>query len=86
MKNNILDITKQLDSDNITVEVARELLLDALGVNWIYVDNQTPPNNIELLVMSPSGTHYLTTWRPAYNIFSCQSKGSSTYDWKWKLI
>ena len=86
MKNNILDIANRLDSNNITIEVAKELLLDLLGVNWIDVDTQTPPNDIELLAQSLSGGVYLTSWRPSYNIFSCQSKESDTYGWKWKLI
>jgi len=53
---------------------------------WVNVNKEKPPNDINLLVKTPSGIMYLTRWRPAYNIFTCQSKGESTFNWQWKLV
>ena len=50
------------------------------------VSEQEPPHNIELLAKSPSGSIRLCSWRPAYNIFTCQDKNESSSDWEWKLI
>ena len=69
---------------DIVNEVAIEY--HRLMSEWVSVDDETPPINIELLVESPTGINHLSRWRPAYNIFTCQSKGESTLDWKWKRI
>jgi hypothetical protein len=53
---------------------------------WTYVSEQTPLINIDLLVKSPTGVIHLTSWRPSYNIFTCQNKNESSYDWKWMEI
>lgn len=53
---------------------------------WKTVSEKTPPNNIELLVQSPEGVVHLSNWRESYNIFTCQTKLESSYDWKWKTI
>ena len=53
---------------------------------WKTVSEETPPNNIELLVQSPEGIVHLSNWRESYNIFSCQAKSESSYNWKWKTI
>jgi hypothetical protein len=53
---------------------------------WISVGEQEPPHNTELLVKSPSGTLHLCSWRPAYNIFTVQTKSESSYDWQWMHI
>jgi hypothetical protein len=45
-----------------------------------------PPNDVELLAKAPNGIIHLTSWRPAYDIFTCQNKTEKTYNWKWKLI
>lgn len=88
MKKELLEITKDLTQDKITESEARILLLDLLGVgdDFILVDEQKPPHNVELLAKSPTGTIHLCSWRPAYNIFTCQTKSEESWDWKWKLV
>ncbi len=88
MKEQILKIAEQLKYDEITTDYAQSLLLGLFGVSgsWVYVNEKTPPNDIELLAKSPDGTIHLTSWRPAYNIFSCQSKKESTFNWQWKMV
>lgn len=58
----------------------------AMENNWKLVYDETPPIGIELLAKSPTGSIHLTSWRPAYDIFCCQEKRSSSEDWYWKLI
>jgi hypothetical protein len=53
---------------------------------FISVSEQEPPHNTELLAKSPTGVVHLCSWRPAYNIFTCQAKSESSWDWCWKLI
>ena len=53
---------------------------------WKTVDEETPPTSVELLVKSPNGVIYLSNWRESYQIFFCQEKSESSYDWKWKTI
>ena len=53
---------------------------------WKTVSEETPPSNIELLVQSPEGIIHLSSWRESYNIFTCQVKSESSFDWKWKMI
>ena len=53
---------------------------------WISVEEQTPPQGIELLVKSPKGFMHLTNWREYYNIFSCQAKTESSNNWRWMEI
>lgn len=55
-------------------------------LDFILVSEQKPPHQIELLVKSPNGIIYLSSWRPAYSIFDCQDKSESSYGWSWKLI
>jgi hypothetical protein len=57
-----------------------------LNDNFIRVSEKTPPENIELLAKSPTGDIHLTSWRSSYNIFGCQEKTASSYDWSWKTI
>ena len=47
------------------------------------VCDKTPPSNVELLVLSPEGTFYLSSFREGYNIFTCQTKGEDCSDWYW---
>jgi hypothetical protein len=54
--------------------------------DWSLVSEKQPPIGEELLVQSPFGINHLASWRPAYNIFTCQNKSDSTLDWKWKKI
>lgn len=88
MKKELLEITKDLTQDKITESEARTLLLDLPGVgdDFILVDVQEPPHNVEILAKSPIGTIHLCSWRLSYNIFTCQTKGEESWDWKWKLI
>ena len=53
---------------------------------WKTVYQETPPIHVELLVQSPEGIIHLASWRESYNIFTCQHKSESSYDWKWKTI
>lgn len=48
--------------------------------------DKTPPSNTTLLVKSPKGEHFVTTWRSAYEIFSVQEKGEISDNWQWKLL
>jgi hypothetical protein len=54
--------------------------------SWKLVSEETPPIHVELLVKSPEGIVHLSSWRESYNIFSCQAKSESSFDWKWKTI
>ena len=47
------------------------------------VCDKTPPSNVELLVMSPSGVFHLNRYKEGYNILSCQTKGEDCSDWYW---
>ena len=47
------------------------------------VCDKTPPSNVELLVMSPSGVFHLSSFREGYNIFTCQTKQENCNDWYW---
>ena len=53
---------------------------------WVKVYDKTPPDDVELLAKAPDGNIHLTEWRPAYDIFCCQSKNEVSYDWEWKLV
>ena len=88
MKEQILKIAEQLKYDEITTDYAQNLLLGLFGVSssWVYVNQEAPPIGEEILAKAPDGTIYLTNWRPAYDIFSCQCKSESAYDWQWKLV
>jgi hypothetical protein len=81
----ILDIAKKLYHNHLTPEFATNLLLGISG-DFISVGEQKPPHDIELLAKSPTGTVHLCSWRPSYNIFTCQDKSESSWDWSWKLI
>ncbi len=67
---------------------AKEQLIQLFDTGSIFtkVYEQEPPHQVELLVKSPDGLIHLANWRPAYNIFTCQAKGESSFDWSWKLI
>ena len=54
--------------------------------SWKSVSEETPPTIVELLVKSPNGVIYLSNWRESYDIFCCQEKSESSFDWKWKTI
>lgn len=53
---------------------------------WISVSEQIPPKNIELLVKAPDSLIHLSIWRESYNIFTCQNKDESSYDWQYMKI
>ena len=54
--------------------------------SWKSVSEKTPPIHVELLVQSLSGVIHIASWRPAYNIFTCQEKSEESFNWKWKII
>lgn len=87
----IQEFIENLDqSYNYKTKNERQNILDALykiaDNSFTPVIEETPPVNIELLAKSPEGVIHITSWRPAYNIFSCQSKSEGNLDWGWKLI
>jgi len=88
MKKQINDLLLKMQTgENCIGETANQLLdLFAVSGSFILVGEQEPPHNIELLAKSPTGTIHLCHWRPAYNIFTCQAKSESSWDWSWKLI
>ena len=88
MKEQILEIAEKLRLELITEYEAQNLLLGLFGVSgsWAYVNEETPPNDVELLAKAPNGTIHLTSWRPSYRIFCCQCKSESAFDWQWKLV
>ena len=75
----------------ITLKQAIESLSDYASLKvaevtkWTYVRDETPPENTQLLAMSPYGVVHITSWRPAYEIFNCQCKSENSQDWQWKL-
>ena len=88
MKKQINDLLlKMQNGENCIGETANQLLdLFAASGSFISVSEQEPPHNTELLAKSPTGVIHLCSWRPAYNIFTCQNKSESSWDWSWKLI
>ena len=88
MKEQIYKICTQINDGQISVVEAQEqlLLLFSVSGSFISVSEQEPPHNTELLAKSPTGTVHLCGWRPAYNIFTCQDKSESSWNWSWKLI
>ena len=58
-------------------------------IEWITVewdDETIPDDGKEVVAMSPTGAAYITSWRPAYNIFFCQGKSEDAYGWKWAYL
>jgi hypothetical protein len=87
MKEDIIDIAKQLEQSRISLEEAKHLLAELVAPKFVPVHEQTPPEMVELLAKDPDGgTIHLTQWRPGYNIFTCQDKRESSFNWEWKLI
>ncbi|MFW6130534.1 MAG: hypothetical protein ACOC56_05055 [Atribacterota bacterium] len=88
MREEILDIAKKLYHNHLIIETGTNLLLGLFGVSgsWMYVNEETPPNDVELLAKAPDGTIHLTSWLPAYGIVCCQRKNESAFDWQWKLV
>ena len=88
MKEKILEIARELENCEITEKQAQTKFLFLFGISgsFISVGEQEPPKHIELLVQSPEGVNYITSWRDAYSIFACQNKNENSYDWKWKEI
>lgn len=84
MEEKLHEILMNLNRERITVSQAQEQILEI--VDWVRVYDKTPPILVELLAKAPDGTIHLTTWRPAYDIFCCQSKGEGSNDWQWKLV
>ena len=88
MKEQILEIADKLRNGEVDSNEAQNLLLCLFGVSgsFISVSEQEPPHNVELLAKSPTGIINLCSWRPSYNIFTCQAKSERSWDWEWKLI
>jgi hypothetical protein len=86
MKADILNIAKQLEQNNINEVEAKNLLLELFDNGFTLVADEEPPHDIELIVKAPNGNIHISSWRPAYNIFTCQSKSENSWNWSWKLI
>jgi len=88
MKKDILDIADALRANVIDIADAVKQLSNILSDrnDFVFIHEQTPPLHTELIVKSPDGIVYLCSWREAYNIFTVQEKGESSYDWSWKKI
>jgi hypothetical protein len=88
MKEQILEIADKLRNGEVDSNEAQNLLLCLFGVSgsFISVSEQEPPHYVELLAKSPRGIIHLCSWRPSYNIFTCQAKSERSWDWEWKLI
>ena len=88
MEKQIQNILIKVDEGTMPVQQALSELLSLFSVSgsFILVSEQEPPHNTELLAKSPNGTVHLCSWRPAYDIFTCQTKSESSWDWSWKLI
>jgi hypothetical protein len=88
MEDKIFDIVTDLLREDITKTeaIGNLLVLFSVSGSFISVSEQEPPHNTELLAKSPTGTVHLCGWRPAYNIFTCQDKSESSWNWSWKLI
>lgn len=86
-------LQRHLDNPNFSVWDASLASMDEYAslkvtetTKWTYVRDEIPPLNTQVLASDCDGTVYLTTWRPAYNIFTCQYKTDNSLDWQWKLI
>jgi hypothetical protein len=78
----------QFEGESVTSLVKTEELSDLINkqLDFTFVSEQEPPHQVDLLVKAPNGLIHIANWRPAYNIFTCQDKPESSYDWSWKLI
>lgn len=74
--------------DHIDKLIAEALIMEKeeKESKWIDVQEQRPEPYVEVLVKCPTGLVRIASWRAAYLIFTCQSKGESTLGWKWKPI
>ena len=72
----------------INFDSASNSLLELLDSpnRWVSVAEKEPPKSMEVLVKSPDDVVSIASWRPAYKIFSNQSKHEDSFDWSWKLI
>jgi len=86
MNNSIENICRNLYNNLLSVEEGFKLLSELMYSDYQLVSDKEPPNDIELLVMSPNGEIHISSWRPAYNIFACQGKEESSNNWKWKVL
>jgi hypothetical protein len=84
MRSKIEEIHIRLNDGSITISKATDDVMNL--IDWKYVEDETPPLNIEVLAKSPFGLIYLACWRDTYGIFSCQNKCDNCVSWQWKLI
>lgn len=77
---------KEEEITNIVNELDALFAKHIVSRSFICVSEQTPPENVELLVQDSYGNKHLTSWRKAYSIFSCQNKTESAEDWLWTQI
>jgi hypothetical protein len=87
IKGHDYDIVSDISGDWIYYEISKKLTdLINKQLDFTFVSEQEPPHQVDLLVKAPNGLIHIANWRPAYNIFTCQDKPESSYDWSWKLI
>lgn len=77
---------KPIHHHQTLLQFAEDFHKNQLAIGWIYVKEQEPPLNTEILAQCPQGINYLTSWRDSYKIFSCQGKQENSCNWKWKQI
>lgn len=77
-----MDNTTNIPNEDQTSRLQQPAVMGS----FYLVSEAEPPQGRELLVKSPDGTHHLCQWRPAYRIFTVQSKGASTDDWLWVAL
>ena len=82
LQNNGKSFSEFLESKEVKEQLNTLIINDA----FIYVKDQEPPINTELVAQDPNGVNHLTTWRESYKIFMCQSKQEDSLEWKWKEI
>jgi len=85
------DWWESIDSDtknDIVIELVTKVRLNLKEEqnSWKSVSEEIPPSHVELLVKSPEGVVHLSSWRESYNIFTCQTKSESSFNWEWKTI
>ena len=70
-----------------TIENVQNLINELLeNDGFVYVHEQEPPKDLQVLSKSPDGIIRMSSWRRAYNIFDCQAKSESSYNWQWKFL
>lgn len=89
----ILELMDELQPDQMILAIDYIFNLvspttkDIENPNWIDAYDEEPSDDIhQVIAKSPNGVYHLTSWRPAYGIFSCMAKTDSIVGWKWRTL